>query len=153
MPERCALLREEVGNMSAEENKAIMIRFFDEAVNQGNVALIDEVFSPIFVNHDPAFGTAPDREGAREYLKQLLTAFPDLHGTIDHIIAEDDMVVIHASAQGTHQGSLMGVAPTSKRIEMGSVTIRRMVDGKVVERWYVLDRLKLMEQLRLVKST
>ena len=138
--------------MSAEENKAIMIRFFNEALNQGNVALIDEVFSPTFVNHNPAFGTTPDREGAKEYLKQLLTAFPDLRGRIDHIIAEDDMVVIHASAQGTHQGHLMGVAPTGKRIEIGSVTIHRMVDGKVVERWYVLDRLKLMEQLGLAES-
>ena len=139
--------------MSAEENKAIMIRFFDEAVNQGNVALIDEVFSPTFVNHDPALGTAPDREGTKEYLKQLLTAFPDLHGKIDHIIAEDDIVVIHASAQGTHQGDLMGVAPTGKRIGIRSVTIHRMVYGKVVERWYVLDRLKLMEQVGLLKST
>jgi len=139
--------------MSAEENKAIMRHFFEEAVNRGNASLVDEVFSPDFINHDPTPGTRPDREGAKQYLAELRTAFPDLHGTIDQMIAEGDMVVIHASARGTHRGSLWGVRATGKRIEVRSVTIHRMVGGKVVERWHIPDRLSLMQQLGVISST
>lgn len=139
--------------MSTEENKAIMRRFFEQALNQGDASLVDQIFSSDFINHDPTPGISADRDGVKQYLAQLTTVFPDLHATIDQMIAAGDMVVIHASARGTHRGSLWGIPATGKRIEVRSVTIHRMVGGKIVERWYLLDKLSLMQQLGILPPT
>ena len=75
------------------------------------------------------------------------SAFPDLRGTLEALVAEGDMVVSHELWHATHLGELEGVAASGKQMILRAVSIVRILDGKIVEYWGVLDRLALMQQL------
>lgn len=138
--------------MSAEELKAIARRYIEEVWNNGNLALIDELFTPDYINHSPNAGQMAGPEG----LKQLITSFrqaaPDLHFTIDDLVAEGDRVVTRWTARGTHQGYLMGVPPTGRQISVEAIVIDRFVGGRIVEHWGVRDDLGMYQQLGLIPS-
>src|SRR5229473_3497380 len=74
-------------HMSTEDNKAIVRRVFEEVLNQGNMALIDEVYSPAYVDHTPN-GPGPGLEGLKQYFMMYRTAFPDAHYAVEDQIAE-----------------------------------------------------------------
>src|SRR5260370_22038287 len=78
--------------MSTEDNKAFVRRFIEEGWNQGNVAVFDELFAPNFIFHEPAFPQVRTREDGKRWLIQSRSAFPDLHLTVDDMIAEGDQV-------------------------------------------------------------
>ena len=139
--------------MSTEENKAIVRRVYEEAINRGNMAVVDELVSPDYVAHDPGF-PQPVRgpEGLKQYFLVFRTAFPDLHLTIEDIIAEGDTVVVRHTARGTHQGDLMGMPPTGKQETVTGIAIHRLVNGKFVESWVNAGSLGLMQQLGVIPS-
>ena len=57
-----------------------------EIYNQGKLQLIDELYAPTYVDRTPQNGVAPTREGLKQFVTSLRTAFPDLHYTIDNSI-------------------------------------------------------------------
>ena len=97
--------------MTTESNKASAQRFVDEVVNGGNLALIDELQAPDFVNHALQPGVPPNREGTKALIAMLRGAFPDLHATVDDVIAEGDKVVQRTTAHGTMKGEFAGMPP------------------------------------------
>ena len=99
--------------MSLEENKAVVRRFAEEVGSGKNLELLDELVSAEFVNHNPLPGAGSDFEGLRQAFTILHSACPDFHGTIEHLVAEGDLVVFHGTNQGTHQGDFLCIAPTS----------------------------------------
>jgi len=133
--------------MSVEENKAVEIRFFEEVVNKGNLAVIDELVAATFVDHATFPGAAPDREGYKQFFAAVHSAFPDFHSTLEDMIAEGDKVVQRFTVRGTHKGEWMGIAPTGKQIEVGGIAIHRLAGGKIVEDWASMDMLSMMQQL------
>ena len=133
--------------MSLEGNKAIVARLVEELVNQGDMGVVDELFSPEFVNHNPGFGSSPDREGIKQGLETMRKALPDLHVMVEDAVAEGEKVAERSMIRGTHLGELMGIAPTGREVTMTDITILRIVDGKVVERWSEGDSLGLLQQL------
>jgi len=137
--------------MSTEENKAIARRFFEEVLNQRNVALIDELCSPNYVDHTPN-GPVHGTEAYKQYLMMYLTAFPDSHYTIEDQIAEGDKVMTRWSARGTHQGPLMGTPPTGKQSTVTGMSIGRSEGGKIVEAWTEFDTLGMLQQLGVIPS-
>jgi predicted ester cyclase len=136
--------------MSTEHNKAMMRRFLEEGLRDGNLDLMDEIFAPDFVNHHAASGKT--RDDLKRYLQALLDGVPDLEFTIEHLVAEGDIVVIHARGRGTLEREWLGIQPTGKRFDIETVTIARIAGGKVAERWYSVDGLDLMRQLGLLPS-
>ena len=136
--------------MSVEENKAIERRFFEEVVNKGNLAVIDELVAANFVDHSAPPGVAPDREGYKQFFTMAHSAFPDFHSTLEDMIAEGDMVVQRFTARGTHKGEWMGIAPTGKQFTMPGIGIHRITGGKIVEDWVSMDMLGMMQQLGVV---
>jgi len=138
--------------MSTEENKAIGRRLAEEFVLKGNLAVADEICATDFVNHSPDLGTMPDREGLKQYVSMMLSAFPDYHGTVEHLIAEGDKVVVGGTFTGTHKGEIMGIPPTGKQITASAISILRIAGGKVVERWNITDRLGVMQQLGVIPT-
>jgi predicted ester cyclase len=80
------------------------------------------------------------------------TAFPDLHNTLEHILAEGDMVVEHWTARGTHRGELFGFAPMGKSFEGTGINIHYVVDGKIVEIYEMGDLLGGLQQLGIIPS-
>src|SRR5438094_10040091 len=99
--------------MSAEDNKALLHRLMDECFTQGNLALVDELFAPDWVNNDPSLPELRGRDGARQLIALWRNAFADLRVTIDDMVAEGEKVAGHFTIVGTHQGDLMGIAPTA----------------------------------------
>lgn len=78
----------------------------------------------------------------------MFSVFPDGCHQIDEIIAEGDKVVTRGMFSGTHQGELMGVPPTGKRVQFSFIHIDRIVDGKVVKHWGQADLFSMMQQLQ-----
>jgi steroid delta-isomerase-like uncharacterized protein len=135
----------------SEHNKAIVRRLFTELWNNGNLLVADELFAPNYAHYDPStpdFGRGPDSEKKRAALYR--TAFPDLHLTIEDVIAEGETVMTRWSCRGTHKGDLNGIAPTGKHITISGVTVARVSNGKIVEGYVNWDALGLMQQLGVV---
>ena len=139
----------------SEANKAIIMRIFEEALNQGNLDLIDELFTfePF---EDSASAPSAWRvrsgkdsiEAAKQHLIDLRASFPDIHWEVHDQIAEGDRVVNRFTVTGTHTGAeFMGVPPSGKRIEMKGIGIDRLVHGIVVQGWNVADTHGMLQQL------
>jgi steroid delta-isomerase-like uncharacterized protein len=136
---------------SSEKNKAISRRADEELFDRGNLDVADELFAPNFVFHDPASGEDwHGPESVKRYATMMRAAFPDLHYAVEDQIAEGDKVVTRYTASGTHQGELMGVAPTGSRVEIRGISITRIKGGKIEEIWESYDALGMMQQLGVV---
>ena len=134
--------------MSLEENKAIVRRFV-EAYNNQNLDLFDDLLAPDYVDHTSKVG----REGLKQLMNMAFNAFPDLHETIEDIIAEGDKVWVRLTYTGTHTGEFMGIAPTGKKITAMAVAIYRIVNGKLSEYWNVTDKLALLKPQGIIEYT
>ncbi len=131
----------------SDSNEAAIRRYFDEVLNRGNLAVIDEIIANDFVFHDPSAEEVLGPAGEKELVLQYRTAFPDLRVTIEDMLSEGETVVTRWSYQGTHRGPLEGVAPTGKRVSGTAITIDRFHGGKVQESWSYWDAFGLMKQL------
>jgi steroid delta-isomerase-like uncharacterized protein len=131
----------------SEENKEIVRRFIEGALDKGNLAAIYQYTSMDFVDHTPMPGLPNDRDGLRKLFSSLKIAFPDLTTEIHDQIAEGDKVVTRATMHGTHKGDFFGIAPTGKTVDVGVTAILRLAGGKIVERWAIVDNLSLMQQV------
>jgi predicted ester cyclase len=140
--------------MSAEEIKALTHRFFEE-YNKGKanaIAAMDELYATDFIMHD---GTGNDihLKDLKQSESEVFKAFPDVHFTIDDMVAEGDKVAVRFSFTGTRKGEFMGIPPTNKKVTMWAVSIYRSVGGKFVEAWERYDSLGFMQQLGFLPTT
>ena len=136
--------------MSTEENKAIVRRIWEEVLNKQNLALVDELIDTNYVYHGPGGQEVKGPEGLKQVFTMYLTAFPDLHFTIEDMVAEGDKVVCRVTLRGTHKGDLMGIAPTGKQVTGTRTVIHRIVGGKEVEGWDCADTLSMLQQMGVV---
>ncbi len=138
--------------MSMEENKAIVRRMTEEFYNQGNVESAERFFAATYVHHDPASPQVRDRDGLKQVLRAFRAGCPDLHITIDQLLAEGDTVTKRWIYHATHTGDLSGMQPTGKRIAMSGLELFRLEGGKIVECWLGYDNLSLMQQLGVIPT-
>jgi steroid delta-isomerase-like uncharacterized protein len=137
--------------MSTRKNKEVILRFDAVVMNQRNLAALDEFVTEDMIDHQVPPGFPPGIEGKRQFLGMLLNAFPDLHITIEgDLIAEGDYVAERWTLEGTHQGELTGIPATGKRVKVAGMSISRLVDGKQVEHWSVMDQFGLLQQLGVI---
>ena len=137
--------------MNIEKNKSALRLVFEEVWNKGNFAVLDETHEPNWVSHFMPPGMPPGNEGFKQFVKMYRTAFPDLHFTVDDVIAEGDKVVLRWTATGTHKGKLMNFDPTFKKGTTTGITISRFNDkGKSVEAWSQFDQVGQLQQLGLI---
>jgi steroid delta-isomerase-like uncharacterized protein len=131
-------------------NKATLTRF-QEALSSGDWEIIsntiDEVVQPDALIRTPLPIEATGAELLKEVFGRLLRAFPDLHVTVEDMIAEADKVVARDTVTGTHQGEYMGLPPTGKSVTYNEIFICRFADGRIAETWGVVDVLSQMRQL------
>ena len=99
------------------------------------MAVADEVLAPDLKEHNPLPGQGPGREGHKQVVAAFRAAFPDLRVSTEDLVAEGDRVVLRWRAEGTHQGELMGVPATGKRVTLTGIEILRIADDQIVERW------------------
>jgi steroid delta-isomerase-like uncharacterized protein len=138
--------------MSVEDNKAIIRAYVEMVWNGKQLDRAEEVVASDFIDHAPLPGQAPGLEGAKRKWAMYLTAIPDLRVTIEDLVAEGDKVAVRRSYEGTHQGELLGIPATGKQLQVGSISIFRLVDGKIAENWEQLDRLALLQQLGVIPA-
>lgn len=137
--------------MSTEGNKAAVRRVFEEGINRGETAAIDELIGPAYVNHNlPA--PAPGAEGFKQVIQMFRAAFPDLRATPEDVLAEGNQVATRGTFRGTHLGDFMGVAATGKQVAVAYIDIWRVENGKLVENWVQMDMLGLMQQLGAIPA-
>lgn len=136
--------------MATEENKAVVRRFNDEVISQGKLDVADELLAPTFVDRSALPGVPANREGVKALFAGFHSAFPDFHVTIHDQVGEGDLVATRKTFTGTHRGDLWGIPATGKQVAFGVIDILRVVDGKMVEHWTVVDQLGLMQQLGVI---
>ena len=131
-----------------EEAKAVVRRWNEEAWSGGNYDLAYEIISPNMTVHGAGgqqVGMGP--EGLIELIRTWRTAFPDGYMSIEDLIVEGDLVGVRNSWHGTHTAEFYGIPPTGKRVDVTSIGLDRVVDGKVVEGWGEMDMVGMMQQL------
>lgn len=141
--------------MTIENNKAALIRHFEEVLNQGMLDVIDEIYTDDYTLDAPVSSDGQSRNRSltqgREQLKQRVTlfrnGFPDIHFTTDEIIGEGDTVVVRYTYRGTHQGVFAGIEPTGHTIAIMGILIAHLTDGRIREAVSVFDSADLMKQL------
>jgi len=138
--------------MSLEENKASARRFYEQVFNQQNLTAIDDCLAPNIIDHSLPPGVPGGIEGVRLTISMFLTAFPDLHLTLEDLIAEGDKVVVCWTMRGTHQGAFAGMPPTGRQFTLPGASILRLVGNKVVESWINYDQLSMLQQLGVIPA-
>ena len=136
--------------MNIDEMKANGHKLINEFINNAKMDVADELFSPNFVNHSPEQGVTADLGGLKQYISMMHAAFSDFSATIEDMIAENDKVVVRMRVRGVHTGDFMGISPTQKEIDTTTISIVRIDNGKIVERWNVTDRLEIARQLGIL---
>jgi steroid delta-isomerase-like uncharacterized protein len=133
--------------MSAEENMALVRRWFEE-LDRRNFAIIDEILSVDYVDHNPPLpNLPPGREGVRQASLALAAAFPDAVHTIEDQMAEGDKVMTRMMVRASFLRDILGFQSTGKPVEVSGVAVHRVAEGQLVEHWAHLDMAGFMRQL------
>ena len=132
-----------------EANKALVKKWILEGWNQNrNREVVAEVFAQNWKDGNPTFPDQPAGiEGAIYYVEVYRKIFPDVQFALTHIIAEEDIVTFRFTAEATHQGEFMGIAPTGKRVKFSGIVIHRIENGRFAESWNEIDLLGIRMQL------
>ena len=130
-----------------ERNKAQVRRLIDELWNHGRLAVADEIFALGFTNLNPGPDEEPGTEGLKGHVRLDRAAFADYRMEIEEIVADGDLVVVRLAWSGKHVGERRGFAPTGKVIRGSAVNFFRFDQGRIVERWGLVDALGVMRQL------
>ena len=138
--------------MSTDENKALVRRAYEELVNRGNLARIEELVHEDYVDHTLPPGWPTNREGLRQQVAYFRSAFPDLHITLEELIAEGDTVALRQTMRGTHRGEFFGIPPTGRRVTLAGIHLWRVADGQLVEHRANNDDLGLLRQLGAIPA-
>jgi steroid delta-isomerase-like uncharacterized protein len=134
--------------MSAENNKELVRRFYEEVWRKGNVDVADDVFARDYVRHDlRATEAEPGPEGQKQIASAFRSAFPDLTFDVEIVIAEGEYVAARWTASGTHTGRWGNIDATGRVVTLSGVNIFRFESGRVAEIWNHRDDLGLQEQL------
>ena len=137
---------------TTDTNKQVVDEFITALFTAGDLTAVDRYLDPGFVNHNPPFPGAPEgREGMRKAAEIFRHAFPDWRSDMQQLIAEDDFVAENFVAHGTHRATLMGETPTGRDVVLQGINIFRIADGKIIERWGLLDQAGLLQQIGLAQ--
>ena len=133
----------------SKTHKEVIRIWVEEAINKGNLSVLDELAHPNYVYR------SPDEElhgpqAIKDFLTAFRAAFPDLKVRIDDLIVTDEKVVDCFTLTGTHQSDFMGIPATGKPVKVNGIVISRFEEGKVIEEWELFDQLAMFQQLGIV---
>ena len=120
--------------MSLSTNKAFVKSFVEEVFNKHDLSSIEKYL------------TEQGNEWFKQFLSEFFTAFPDIHANIEHVVAENDLVVVFLNFTGTHKGEYQERPSTNKQVTTRSADLYRIENEKIVEHWDVVDQLNLLQQ-------
>jgi steroid delta-isomerase-like uncharacterized protein len=124
-----------------------------ELINAGDIAGFGDLVADDFIEHQGGPGFPGTKQGTLDFFRAMLDAFPDMHMSVEDLIADGAKTVARARVTGTHQGDFMGVPPTGSSVDVQLIDIMRFDGaGQVCEHWGVADMLSLMQQLGVVAA-
>ena len=138
--------------MSESKNTATVGKFVEEVINLGRLDAADELVEEDFVELDPLPGQRQGREGLKEVIAMMRSAFPDIHWVIDETVAAGDKVASRFTWTGTHQGAFLGIPATNKGVTVHGVVIDRLSAGKMADSRILMDTFSLMQQLGVIPT-
>lgn len=138
--------------MSPEENKAFVRRFVEEVLNKGKLDIIPVFIAVDCVEHIPTIGQGAGCEGMKQAYAILLSAFPNLHYTIEDMVAEGDKVAWRWTMSGTHKGVYLGLQPTGRDIVVHGASFERVAGDKIIERWAIMPDAEVLRQISGIHS-
>jgi predicted ester cyclase len=125
--------------MSVQQtNKRIVQRLLREVLEEGRLAVLDEIMWPDHVEHYPFPGELQGVEGLKQRASIVRAAFDPTY-TIEHLIAEGDKVAVMWSARCEHVGEWFGFPPSGKSVTFRGVDFLLLRDGRLAEHWDAVD--------------
>jgi steroid delta-isomerase-like uncharacterized protein len=138
--------------MTSIDKVAIHRRYNDEVINQGDLDLIDAIFTPDYVDHVSGGPDIPGPAGLKQFLGMFRQAFPDAQFTVEDRIVDGDRIAVRWTMQGTHQSEFQGIPPTGKAVTVTGIAIHRFAGDQIQESWDCYDALSLLQQLGVIPT-
>jgi steroid delta-isomerase-like uncharacterized protein len=133
-----------------ERNGKLVRNFIERMLNDPGA--LEEFLRPDFIDHNATPDQPQGREGVKRILEKVLSALGGLRVKLEDVIAEGDRVVVRHRAEAVHVGNFMGFPGTGKTLRWTGISIYRIEDGKIAERWGLIDHAALIQQLREVSA-
>jgi steroid delta-isomerase-like uncharacterized protein len=138
--------------------KQLIDKFVEELWNKRRLEVADEIFTSDCVTHQLRSGAPVDAQprgpqAIKEHIAGWVASFPDLRFSVEQILSEGDRVATQLLMEGTHQGTWLGIPATGKKMKIRMFTVHRVVQGKVVEDWVLVESLGVFQQLGVVPNT
>jgi steroid delta-isomerase-like uncharacterized protein len=133
--------------MHAESYKDLVRRYYEALWNRWDFVLADELIAASIVFRGSLGIRVQGREGFKEYMQAVRAAFPDFQNRIEELIAENDRVAARLTYTGTHQGEVLGIAPTGRHVSYAGVALFQIVANRIAEGWVLGDVHGLVQQL------
>lgn len=134
---------------ATEQNKAAVIRFNKEVIEQGNMDSFHALIAADVHNHSAPVGTHAGPESMRYFLMDVLRkGFPDITVELFDQVAEGDKVVTRKALHATHTGEFMGIPASGKKVTIHVIDIVRLRDGQYIEHWGMSNLVEIMSMLR-----
>jgi steroid delta-isomerase-like uncharacterized protein len=128
-------------------NAELVRRLHHELLAERDLDVVDRFFAAGFVSHNNPPGFPPGVAGVKQFFAMFRDAFPDAAVAIDELVADGDRVAVATTLTGTHEGELMGMAATGRRVSVTGIDIVRIEGGKIAEHRGLTDIVGLMRQL------
>ncbi|QXG74531.1 ester cyclase [Modestobacter sp. L9-4] len=132
---------------STAQSVADVVRAFYEPFRTGDTSTYDQVLSPDWVDLPLAPGQQQGPTGMAAQIALFRAAMPDYQVEHQDVLVDGEKVAVRNTVSGTHQGAFMGIAPTGRRIEMRTMDLHQVRDGRIVTTWHLEDFAGLMAQL------
>ena len=136
--------------MSSNENEELARRYVEEAWNEGNLGVVDELFADTWVVHSSSHEHIEDADDLRRHIRMVRKALADFEMNVEFVVAEEDMVTMGIWISGTHEGELMGLDPSNESVEVSGMMAHRFENGAIVESWIDWDVLGFLRQIGAV---
>lgn len=132
---------------ATSDTERTVTRISQEVWSEGNLDVLSELMASDIGGQLPGIPELRTREDYKEAVQTYRAAFPDFDVEVTEIVSTDDVVTIRYTVRGTHEGELMGIAPTGTEVEMNGSAIIHLEDGRVVEEWNYGDMISLLQQV------
>jgi len=141
-----------------DDPKQLINRFVEELWNERRLDVADAIFDKDCVTHQLRSGVPVDAvprgpEAIKEHIADWIASFPDLRFSIEQMLSEGDRVVMQLLMEGTHQRAWLGIPASGKKLQIRMFTVHRVMQGKIVEDWVLVESLGFFQQLGVIPNT
>ena len=133
--------------MTILSNKAVVIRFNKEFLEEGNVDVLEEIIADDFINHTAEILVPDNLEGLKQFIGRLHKGFSDIYIDIHKQIGENDLVATSKTIRATHTGEIMGHLPTGKQVAFKVMDFVRIRNGKYIGHWEQNNIISVIKEL------